>query len=57
MMKTLSWDHMIQKNLIGTYKVNVKIKMDPVGHSLDNSNIYHGLHISRAYFSDHSTLT
>lgn len=57
MMKTLLCDHIKQKSLIGTYEVNVKIRMDPVGHSLDNSNMYHGLHISRAYFSDHSTLT
>lgn len=57
MMKILLCDHMIQKNLISTYEVNVKIKMDPVGYSLDNSNIDHRLHLSRAYFSDHSTLT
>lgn len=48
---------MMQKNLISTYQTNVKIKMDPVGYSLDNPNIYHGLHISRAHFSDLSILT
>lgn len=52
-MKILACDHMIWKNPIDVYQANVKNKMDPEGYSLDNVNI----HISRAYFSDHSALT